>query len=64
MMATKQQRDLTTTETAEILQVDPRTVQRWRERGELTASMKTIGGHYRFHPAVVNHLKRQLEATR
>ncbi|MEO2019342.1 MAG: helix-turn-helix domain-containing protein [Fuerstiella sp.] len=63
MTSTKTQ-NLTTTQTAEILQVSTRTVHRWVEYGELTPSMRTVGGHYRFHPAVVNHLLRQLEATR
>ncbi|MEO2012937.1 MAG: helix-turn-helix domain-containing protein [Fuerstiella sp.] len=55
---------MSTTEVAERLQVSTRTVSRWVHLGHLSTSSVTIGGHRRFHPAVVEHLRRQLEARR
>lgn len=64
MTATKQIKDLKTTDVAEVLQVSTRTISRWVKLGVLIPSSTTVGGHRRFHPAVVEHLKRQLQARR
>ena len=60
----KETKELGATEVAEKLQVSVRTVSRWVQMGILLPSSTTVGGHRRFHPVVVEHLRRQLEAGR
>lgn len=49
---------LTTSEVAKLAHVDPSAVRRWVERGKLTPSMVTPGGHYRFDEEVVRRAFR------
>lgn len=44
--------NITTREVASIAHVDPATVRRWAETGELR-SFTTLGGHYRFNRAYI-----------
>lgn len=44
--------NITTREVASIAKVDPATVRRWAETGELE-SFTTVGGHYRFSRAYI-----------
>ena len=46
---------LTPAEVAALFRVDPKTVARWAKTGKLT-SLKTLGGHRRFHESEVRKL--------
>ena len=46
---------LTPSEVAKIFRVDPKTVTRWAKAGKL-ASIRTLGGHRRYHAAEVARL--------
>ncbi len=63
-MATKTaDADLTMGQVAAVLGVSKRTVGRYIDDGFLHPTSKTLGGHRRFHPAVVRHLKQQMRAA-
>lgn len=47
---------MTTGDVAAIFGVTMTTVKRWAEDGKLP-SFRTVGGHFRFHPADVQALK-------
>lgn len=47
---------LTPAEVAGLFGVDPKTVTRWARAGRLT-SVRTLGGHRRYHPAEVEALR-------
>ena len=53
------QRYLTSTEAAERLHVSPKTISRWSAEGRLP-HVRTLGGHRRYDPAMVDRLARQL----
>lgn len=53
---------LTTSEIAERYRVDPSTVRRWVEKGQLKPSFTTPGGHYRFTQADIEALMKQAAA--
>jgi excisionase family DNA binding protein len=61
---TTQTKELRPAEVAELLQVSTQTIGRWVSQGVLHPSSTTVGGHRRFHPIVVEHLRRQLQAGR
>ena len=46
---------LTPAEVAALFRVDPKTVTRWAKTGKLT-SLRTLGGHRRFHESEVRNL--------
>ena len=46
---------LTPAEVAALFRVDPKTVTRWAKQGRL-ASIRTLGGHRRYHEAEVRAL--------
>ncbi len=50
---------LTGPEVAERLHVSPKTVSRWAKEGRL-AHLRTLGGHRRYDPQMVDRLARQL----
>ena len=49
---------LTPAEVAALFRVDPKTVTRWAKQGRL-ASIRTLGGHRRYHEAQVRALLGQ-----
>ena len=49
------ERLLTPAEVAVMFRVDPKTVTRWAKVGKLT-SIRTLGGHRRYHEAEVRTL--------
>ncbi len=51
---------LTPAQVSRLFSVDPKTVTRWAKAGRLT-SIRTLGGHRRFHAAEVYRLR---DATR
>ena len=46
---------LTPAEVAALFRVDPKTVTRWARAGKLT-SLRTLGGHRRYHESEVRAL--------
>jgi len=46
---------LTPSEVATLFRVDPKTVTRWAKAGKLS-SIRTLGGHRRYHEAEVREL--------
>jgi excisionase family DNA binding protein len=46
---------LTPSEVATLFRVDPKTVTRWAKAGKLS-SIRTLGGHRRYHEAEVRNL--------
>ena len=50
---------MTSTEVARRLHVTPKTVARWARQGRL-AHRRTLGGHRRYDPEMVERLRRQL----
>ncbi len=46
---------LTPGEVAVLFRVDPKTVTRWAQAGKLS-TVRTLGGHRRFHEDEVRHL--------
>lgn len=46
---------LTPAEVAALFRVDPKTVTRWAKAGKI-GSIRTLGGHRRFHEAEVRSL--------
>lgn len=54
---------LTPAEVAALFRVDPKTVTRWARAGKL-ASIRTLGGHRRYHEAEVRALLRSLPTPR
>ena len=46
---------LTPAEVAALFRVDPKTVTRWAKAGKLT-SLRTLGGHRRYHESEVRKL--------
>jgi len=46
---------LTPSEVANLFRVDPKTVTRWAKAGKLS-SIRTLGGHRRYHEAEVRGL--------
>lgn len=54
-------RMLTPAEVAAIFRVDPRTVVRWANQGRLS-SIRTLGGHRRFHAAEIEALLNNTQA--
>jgi excisionase family DNA binding protein len=52
---------LTPAEVAALFRVDPKTVTRWAKAGKLT-SIRTLGGHRRYHEAEVHALLAGLPA--
>ncbi len=54
---------LTPAEVAALFRVDPKTVTRWARAGKL-ASIRTLGGHRRYHEAEVRALLLALPAPR
>jgi excisionase family DNA binding protein len=50
---------LTGSQAAERLAVSPKTVARWAKTGRL-AHLRTLGGHRRYDPDMVDQLARQL----
>jgi excisionase family DNA binding protein len=53
---------LTCSQVAERLHVSPKTVSRWAKEGKL-AHRRTLGGHRRYDPRMVERLARQLTHT-
>jgi excisionase family DNA binding protein len=49
---------LTPGEVAQLFRVDPKTVTRWAANGRIS-SVRTPGGHRRFHESVVRGLLRE-----
>lgn len=60
---TEPERLLTPSEVAAIFRVDPKTVTRWAKIGKLS-SIRTLGGHRRFHEAEVKMLLAQAQEIR
>lgn len=54
---------LTPHEVAELFRVNAKTVTRWARNGKIT-SIRTLGGHRRFHEDEIRHLlaQRSLDA--
>jgi excisionase family DNA binding protein len=50
---------LTSNQTAQRLAVSPKTVARWAKQG-LLPHLRTLGGHRRYDPEMVDQLRRQL----
>jgi excisionase family DNA binding protein len=50
---------LTSNQTAQRLAVSPKTIARWAKQGRLP-HLRTLGGHRRYDPDMVDHLRRQL----
>lgn len=50
---------LTAGQVAEILQVSPKTVSRWADKG-LIRCVITLGGHRRFEPEVVEEIREEM----
>jgi excisionase family DNA binding protein len=50
---------LTSAEVAQRLAVSPKTVARWSKDGRL-AHLRTLGGHRRYDPEMVDRLAREL----
>ncbi|MFJ9555808.1 BldC family transcriptional regulator [Nocardiopsis sp. NPDC101807] len=55
MSATEFGELLTPAEVARLFRVDPKTVAKWARTGHLT-SVKTLGGHRRYHESEVRRL--------
>ena len=55
-----EERLLTPSEVAKLFRVDPKTVTRWAKAGKLS-SIRTLGGHRRYHASEVERLLRGLE---
>jgi excisionase family DNA binding protein len=53
---------LTGTQVAKRLAVSPKTIARWAQQGKL-AHLRTLGGHRRYDPRMVDRLARQLTHT-
>lgn len=51
---------LTPAEVAALFHVNPKTVTRWAKAGKLS-SIRTLGGHRRYHEAEVRRLWRRSE---
>lgn len=51
---------LTPAEVAALFRVDPKTVTRWAKAGKI-GSIRTLGGHRRFHEAEVRALLGSVE---
>lgn len=51
---------VTTSELAEKLGVDERTIRRWISDGRVVPDARTLGGHARFAPSSVEKLRRLL----
>ena len=56
------ERLLTPAEVAALFRVDPKTVTRWAKAGKI-GSIRTLGGHRRFHEAEIMHLLSAGTAT-
>jgi excisionase family DNA binding protein len=52
-------RYLSSVQAAEQLAVSPKTVSRWARQGRLP-HLRTLGGHRRYDPEMVERLRRQL----
>jgi excisionase family DNA binding protein len=50
---------LSSVQAAERLAVSPKTVSRWARQGRLP-HLRTLGGHRRYDPEMVERLRRQL----
>ena len=50
---------LTSAQAAERLAVSPKTISRWAKQGRLP-HLRTLGGHRRYDPDMVDQLARQL----
>jgi len=50
---------LTAQEVADRLAVSPKTIARWSKAGRLE-HLRTLGGHRRYDPEMVERLRRQL----
>jgi excisionase family DNA binding protein len=50
---------LTPQQVAQRLAVSPKTIARWSKAGRL-AHLRTLGGHRRYDPGMVDRLARQL----
>ena len=50
---------LSSVQAAERLAVSPKTVSRWAKQGRLP-HLRTLGGHRRYDPEMVEQLRRQL----
>jgi excisionase family DNA binding protein len=50
---------LTSNQTAQRLAVSPKTIARWAKQG-LLPHLRTLGGHRRYDPEMVDQLRRQL----
>jgi len=50
---------LTAQQVADRLAVSPKTIARWSKAGRL-AHLRTLGGHRRYDPEMVDQLARQL----
>lgn len=54
---------LTPSEVAALFRVDPKTVTRWAKAGKIS-SIKTLGGHRRYHASEVRRLLRGVPEQR
>ena len=54
---------LTPSEVAALFRVDPKTVTRWAKSGKLS-SIRTLGGHRRYHEVEVRDLLNGVPAQR
>jgi excisionase family DNA binding protein len=50
---------LTSNQTAQRLAVSPKTIARWARQGHLPY-LRTLGGHRRYDPEMVERLRQQL----
>jgi excisionase family DNA binding protein len=50
---------LSANQAAQLLAVSPKTVSRWAKQGRLP-HLRTLGGHRRYDPEMVERLARQL----
>ncbi|NMM17623.1 MAG: BldC family transcriptional regulator [Cellulomonas sp.] len=61
--ATESEALLTPSEVATLFRVDPKTVTRWAKAGKLS-SIRTLGGHRRYHEAEVRDLLNGIPSQR
>ena len=61
--ATEPETLLTPSEVATLFRVDPKTVTRWAKAGKLS-SIRTLGGHRRYHEAEVRDLLNGIPSQR